>query len=76
MGGERFFTPELKEYETRILRAQERIAELEADIFYRVCGQVAADSENILSVARVLAGIDVFSVWLKYRYAIVRTPPA
>ncbi len=61
VGGERFFTPELKEYESLILNAQDRIAELEASIFHRVCGQVATASERILAVAGALANIDVFS---------------
>ena len=61
VGGERFFTPELKEYETQILHAQERITEMEADIFYWICGQIAAAGESILSLTRGLADIDVFS---------------
>jgi DNA mismatch repair protein MutS len=61
VNGERFFTPELKEYETQILHAQERLKEMESDLFYWICGQVAASSETILTTARVLAQLDVFS---------------
>ncbi len=61
VGGERFFTPELKEYESLILNARDRISELEADIFRRVCRQVATASERILAVASALANLDVFS---------------
>jgi len=60
-GGERFFTPELKEYESAILNAQERMVELEAAIFRQVCQQVAGDGEQILSSAGALAEIDVFA---------------
>jgi DNA mismatch repair protein MutS len=60
-GGERFFTPELKEYESVILNAQERIVELETAIFRQVCQQIAGVGEQILSSARALAEIDVFS---------------
>jgi DNA mismatch repair protein MutS len=60
-GGERYFTPELKEYESQILHAQERIKDLETDIFYRVCSQVAASTEQILVLARGLAHLDVYS---------------
>jgi DNA mismatch repair protein MutS len=60
-GGERFYTPELKEYESQILHAQEYIKDLEITIFYIVCNQVAAYSESILGVARILAQLDVFS---------------
>ena len=61
VGGERFFTPELKEYESLILNARDRIGELESDIFHRVCCQIATASERILAVASALAHIDVFS---------------
>jgi DNA mismatch repair protein MutS len=61
VGGERFFTPELKEYESLILNASERIAELETQIFRQVCHQVGASSELILAVAGALANIDVLS---------------
>ncbi len=61
VGGERFFTPELKEYESLILNARDRLSELETDIFHRVCLQVATASERILAVADALAHVDVFS---------------
>lgn len=71
-GGERFFTPELKEYESVILNAQSRIAELEAAIFRQVCQQIASSSEKILSSAKALAEIDVFcslaEAAARYRY--------
>ncbi len=59
VGAERFFTMELKEYESLILNAQDRISELEFSIFRQVCQQVGAMGERILSVARVLAQLDV-----------------
>ncbi len=61
VGGERFFTPELKEYESLILNAQDRIAELEAQIFRQVCHQVGASGERISASANALADVDVFS---------------
>ncbi len=60
VGGERFITPEMKEYESQILSAQERISELEKSVFRRVCEQVADQATAILSTARVLAQTDVF----------------
>jgi DNA mismatch repair protein MutS len=59
--GERFYTPELKEYESMILNARDRISELETGLFQRVCRQVATASERILAVASALANADVFS---------------
>jgi len=61
VGGERFFTPELKEYESLILNAQDRIAELEGQLFRQVCQQVGAESERISASAIALADIDAFS---------------
>ncbi len=70
--GERFYTPELKEYESVILNAQERILELEAALFKQVCQQIAAGGEHILASARVLAEIDAVSclaeVAVRYGY--------
>jgi len=74
VNGERFFTPELKEYESLILNARDRLAEMETDIFRRVCRQVATASERILAVADALANTDVFSslAEVAVRYSYVR----
>jgi DNA mismatch repair protein MutS len=74
VGGERFFTPELKEYESLILNAQDRIAELEAQLFRQVCNQVGAESERISASANALADIDAFSALAEVavRYSYVR----
>lgn len=58
-GAERFITPELKECESLILHAKERIEELEGIIFRQVCEQIAAEESRILDTARTLAYIDV-----------------
>ena len=41
VNAERFITPQMKEYESLILNAQERIAELESSLFHQVCKQTA-----------------------------------
>jgi len=58
---ERFFTPELKEYESLILNAQEKIAELETAIFRQLCQQISAVGGQILATARAIAQIDALS---------------
>ncbi len=58
---ERFFTPELKEYESLILNAQEKIADLEAAIFRQLCQQISAVGGQILATARAIAQIDTLS---------------
>jgi DNA mismatch repair protein MutS len=74
VGGERFFTPELKEYESLILNAQDRISELEGQLFRQLCSQVGASAEPISSSAGALAAIDAFSslAEVAVRYSYVR----
>ena len=56
---ERYITPELKEYETLILNAEERILQIEERLFKEVCQQVGSYSPRLLHTAQVLAKIDV-----------------
>ena len=60
VGGERFITPEMKEYESRILNAQEKIGELENSLFRQVCRQVADSGTAILRTAAGMAEVDVY----------------
>jgi DNA mismatch repair protein MutS len=60
-GGERFITPALKEYEEKVLGADERILERELDIFERLRGSVAAEAPRIQATARALAALDVLA---------------
>ena len=74
VGGERFITPEMKEYESLILNAQDRIGELESALFRQVCQQVAGYAEPILKTARAIANIDAFASLAEVasRYGYVR----
>lgn len=56
---ERYITPELKEYETLILNAEERILDIERRLFAEVCQQVAESAQRLLATARALARLDV-----------------
>ena len=58
---ERYITPELKEYETLILNAEERILEIERRVFSEVCQQVSQYAKRLLKTASVLAQLDVAS---------------
>jgi DNA mismatch repair protein MutS len=60
-GGERFTTPALKEYEEKVLGADERILERELEIFESLRKAVAAESPRIQDTARALATLDVLS---------------
>jgi DNA mismatch repair protein MutS len=57
--GERYFSPELKEYETKILSADERIKNLEYEIFQEIRGRVAGNAARLQELSSALALIDV-----------------
>jgi DNA mismatch repair protein MutS len=59
VNAERFITPEMKEYETLVLNAEERIREIEERLFHEVCLKIASVSNRMLATARILAQLDV-----------------
>ncbi len=56
---ERFITPELKEYEEKVLSAEERILELERELFTQVRDRLASHASRIQQTAKTLALLDV-----------------
>jgi DNA mismatch repair protein MutS len=58
---ERYITPELKEYEEKVLTAQDRALALELELFTRIRDQVAAQTHRLLNTAEVLAGLDLLT---------------
>src|SRR5450432_3582909 len=60
VNAERYITPDLKEYETQVLNAEERILEIETRLFYELCQKIAACAERLLRTARAVAYLDVF----------------
>ena len=58
VNAERFITPELKEFENKVLGAEERRTELEYQLFTRVRQQLADASSRILATANIIAQID------------------
>jgi DNA mismatch repair protein MutS len=61
VGAERFVTPELKEYEAKVLGAEARISRLEFELFEEVRRSVAAEVSALLSTARAVGAVDVLS---------------
>jgi DNA mismatch repair protein MutS len=59
VNAERFITPELKEYESLVLNAEERIREIENRTYHEICRILAASSERILAVAKFIAVLDI-----------------
>ncbi len=61
VGGERFVTPELRELETRILSAEERMAERELELFATLLRSVATRASRLRETAQAVAETDVLA---------------
>ena len=61
VNAERFTTPELKEYETKVLDAQEKIVEIERRLFAELRAAIAGEAKRIRQTALALAEIDVLA---------------
>ncbi|MBI3953067.1 MAG: DNA mismatch repair protein MutS [Chloroflexi bacterium] len=71
---ERFYTPELKEYEGRVLHAQEDLQRLETQLFRELCQEVGRHADLLLATAGAVAQADVFAALAEAasRYGYVR----
>jgi DNA mismatch repair protein MutS len=58
---ERFTTTALKEWESKVLGAEERILQLESEVFSLICRQVATETSRIQATARALACLDALA---------------
>ena len=61
VGGERFITPELKEYESKILGAEEKLKNLEYQIFFEIIDEVNKESSLLAKTAHAIAIVDFLS---------------
>ena len=61
VNAERFTTPELKEYEAKVLDAQEKMVEIERRLFAELRVAIAAEARRIRQTALALAEIDVLA---------------
>lgn len=61
INSERFITPELKEYEEKVLHAEERITELEYNLFLKVRDEIAQETIRLQKIAAHIARLDVLS---------------
>jgi len=72
VNSERYITPELKEYEDKVLNAQENIISLETQIYNEIRNYVAGEARAIQENARLLATLDCFASFavcaVKYKY--------
>jgi DNA mismatch repair protein MutS len=58
VGAERFITPELKEYEEKVVTAEEKRCALEHRLFEELCAQVVAHAGQVRAVAESVATCD------------------
>jgi DNA mismatch repair protein MutS len=65
VNAERFTSPELKEYERKILAADERIAEIERELFVELRAGIAAKAGRLRRTAAAIAQLDVLTCFAK-----------
>jgi DNA mismatch repair protein MutS len=65
VNAERFTAPELKEYERKILAADERICEIEKQLFIEVRNAVASQAVRLRKTAAAIAQMDVLTTFAK-----------
>lgn len=58
VNSERYITPELKEYEEKVLNAEEKMAQLEYELFQEIREKIASQGELIQKNARAIAELD------------------
>jgi DNA mismatch repair protein MutS len=61
VNAERYTTPQLKEWEHKILGAEERILEIETELFGQIRATVAQETKNLQTTARALATLDALA---------------
>jgi DNA mismatch repair protein MutS len=61
INAERFITPQLKEYEEKILGAEDRTLEIEKELFEDIRKKVAKESDRVRRTASLVAALDVLS---------------
>src|SRR5687767_7407768 len=74
-GGERFITPALKDYEEKVLGADERIVARELEIFEALRTSIAAEAPRVLDTARAVAALDVLAALADAAAAFNYTKP-
>jgi DNA mismatch repair protein MutS len=65
VNAERFTSPELKEYERKILAADERILEIERQLFIEIRSAIAAKATRLRRTASAVAQLDVLATFAK-----------
>lgn len=74
VNGERFITPELKEYEARVLGAEDRLKNLEYEIFVEIRDKISHETERLQRTSSAIAELDALQglAFIAYKYKYER----
>ncbi len=74
VNGERFITPELKEYEAKVLGAEDRLKSLEYEIFTEIRNKISKETERLQKTSSAIAEMDALQslAYIAYRYKYER----
>lgn len=61
LNAERYITPTLKEYESKVLTAQERIEAIESELFQALREEISQYAPSVVSVAQAIGRVDALS---------------
>lgn len=61
VNAERYITPEMKEYESLVLNAEERIKEIETRLFKEICAAVQPQVSALMAASRTIGELDVYA---------------
>jgi len=59
VNAERYITPEMKDYEAKVLSAEEQIRAVESDLFHDICADIGQEADRLLTTGRTLGHLDV-----------------
>lgn len=75
VNGERYITPELKEFETKVLTAEERILSIENELFTALRQEITKYTKPIFSIAQAIARIDTLRAFAQVAMQFDYTRP-
>ncbi len=61
VNAERYITPEMKEYESLVLNAEERIREIENRLFKEICQTILPNLDRLLTTSRLIGELDAYA---------------
>lgn len=75
VGAERFTSTELKEYERKVLSAEERVLEIERRLYAEICSAIAREAARVMQTAAAISQLDVLGTFARIAAARNYTRP-